>query len=142
MTLNDFGSKNFQGIGKELSEILKQTIGLSPNTYANQSLNDLSNPRKKLLNILDKVEIFGKKYVKDSFLQKVAFTVGLPHIKKTIISDMSDKEIQEFLKWVFELLQDDFKDIEISKELNNDMNKDFNEQLKKMPRYKELADLL
>lgn len=142
MKLNDSGSKNFQGIENGLLEKLRQTIGLSQNTYVNPSLTNLSNPRKKLLNILTKVEIFAVKYTKDSMLQKIAFNFGLPHIKKTISQDMSEDEIKEFLKWVYELLEKDFKDIEISKELNNDLNKDLNEKLKQMPRYKELADLL
>ena len=93
--------------------------------------------------IFQKLDSLSDKYVKHGTLKTLVMTFVRPHITKVITEDIPEEELKTVIRECFDLLKDDFEDVEISKELNNDLNKEINENLKKhLPKYKELADLL
>jgi len=135
-------STNAKKPSNKIEELFYQIAGKLQNKSQNQSLKDLSPARKKLLALYSKTEEFTNKYIVDTWLKKLVMKVAQPHIKNTIEYKMSEQEVKSFLDWVFELLKEDYEQLQVSKELKNPINKELNEQLKKFPRYKELANLL
>jgi len=135
-------STNAKKPSSKIEEIFYQLAGKLQNKSQNQSLKDLSPARKKLLALYSKTEEFTNKYIVDTWLKKMVMKIAQPHIKSTIEYKMSEDEVKSFLNWVYELIKDDYEQIQISKELKNPLNKELNEKLKLMPRYKELANLL
>jgi len=135
-------STNAKKPSSKIEEIFYQLAGKLQNKSQSQSLKDLSPARKKLLALYSKTEEFTNKYIVDTWLKKMVMKIAQPHIKDTIENKMTEEEVKSFLNWVFELLKDDYEQLQVSKELKNPINKELNQQLKKFPRYKELANLL
>ena len=143
MMSKNFGSESSNGITNELSERLKQMIGLSPNTLQSQSLENLSPVRRKSLIIFQKLDSLSGKYVQKTWLKEIVMKFVRPHITDIISNKIPEDELKTVIKECFDLLKEDFEHVEIAKELNNDLNKEYNENLKEhMPNYKELAELL
>lgn len=125
-----------------IGEILKVLAGNYQKPSQNTSLNDLSSVRKKSLMIFQKLDSLSDKYVKHGTLKTLLMTFVRPHITKVITHEIPEEELKQVIKECFDLLKEDFEQVEIAKELNNDLNKELNEKLKGLPKYKELADLL
>lgn len=126
-----------------ISEILK---GLAQKYLApspSQSSKDISPLRKKSLMIFQKLEVLSDKYVKHKAMKELVMKFVRPHITNVIEKEIPEAELKNVMREIFIMLKEDFEDFEIATALNETkLNPKLNEKLKKLPAYREIADLL
>ena len=126
----------------KLEEILKKLIERLQNTSQTQSL-ELTPVRRKVLTIFFKVDKLVKKYTKHKTWESLIDTVVRPHIENLIKKEIPESELRQVLKDCYEETKDIYFDLDIASELKNTPTDErVNEQVKNLPRFKELADLL
>ena len=125
-----------------ISEILQAIVGQSQNSLQNQSLEDLSPVRKKSLMIFQKLDLLSDRYVTSPLVKPLKPTITR-YVEGIIRNKITDDELKKVMYECYQLLAEDFQEVQIAQELNNELNKDLNAKLKvSMPKYKELAELL
>ena len=126
----------------KLEEILKKLIDRLQTTSQSQSL-ELTPVRRKVLTIFFKVDKLAKKYTRHQSWKGLIDTIVRPHIENLIKKEIPENELRQVLKDCYEETKDVYFDLDIATELQNTpTDKIVNDQVKRLPRYRELGELL
>jgi len=126
----------------KLDEILKKLTGTFQNTSHTKSLK-LSPVRKKALVIFSKVNKLAARYTKHQTFTGIINTIIVPRIENLIKKVIPENELKQILKDCYDETREIYNELDIATELKNTpTDKTINDEVKKLPRYKELGELL
>ena len=124
-------------------EILKGFLGKYQKPLSSQSQVNLSPLRIKSLKLSQRIISRADKYTKDNILKKVFMPFVKKHINNLITNVIPEEELKQVLWESFDDIDELKKEMDMVYELKNSpTDNTIHTEVMKLPRFKELADLL